>query len=60
MIDERCGLIQFNSSAPVEMDPLGQQLQQTLGNPRTGFARVISELVADVVERIVYRQIPHN
>lgn len=55
MIDERCGLIQFNSSAPVEMDPLGQQPHQTLGNPRTGFARVISELVADVVERIVYR-----
>jgi hypothetical protein len=51
MIDERCGLPQPIGGEIVD----AQQLEMGMANPRAGFARVISELVADIVERIVYR-----
>uniref|UniRef100_A0A914MSI0 Conserved oligomeric Golgi complex subunit 3 n=2 Tax=Meloidogyne incognita group TaxID=654580 RepID=A0A914MSI0_MELIC len=52
MIDERCGLRQTPDSAAVDFTSLQQQ-QTSIS--RIGFIRVINELVADIVERIVYR-----
>ena len=52
MVDERCGLRQTPDSSLVDFEAL-QQRQASIS--RIGFVRVINELVADIVERIVYR-----
>ena len=57
MIDERCGLRQTPDSAAVDFTSLQQQ-QTSIS--RIGFIRVINELVADIVERIVYRCLIKN
>lgn len=61
MIEERCGLMQSvmsvkrlagytsgGTSSPSYTD-------EYVTNPRNGFVRVMTELVGDVAERIVYR-----
>lgn len=53
MIEERCGLMQ-----PVLSPTSGTSAtdsDEVIMNPRAGFVRVMSELVGDVAERIVYR-----
>lgn len=52
MVDERCGLRQTPDSSAIDFSSLQQQ-QTSIS--RIGFVRVINELVADIVERIVYR-----
>lgn len=54
MVDERCSLRQTPDSSSINFTSLQQQQQQT-SISRIGFVRVINELVADIVERIVYR-----
>ena len=51
MIEERCGTL-----IPIQVSTmLENEAQLTIVNPRIGFVRVMNELVADIVERIVYR-----
>ncbi|VDK79504.1 unnamed protein product [Litomosoides sigmodontis] len=59
MIEERCGLMQSVMSVKrltgYTSTEASSSYADNIMNPRNGFVRVMTELVGDVVERIVYR-----
>lgn len=58
MIEERCGLMQsviWTSRFGQTTEVAGESNEGTVFNPRSGFVRVMNELVGDIAERIVYR-----
>uniref|UniRef100_A0A915B293 Conserved oligomeric Golgi complex subunit 3 n=1 Tax=Parascaris univalens TaxID=6257 RepID=A0A915B293_PARUN len=60
MIEERCGLMMSvlnPQSAVVDSVSSNADLDSNVLNPRSGFVRVMRELVLDIAERIFYRAV---
>lgn len=60
MIEERCGLMMSvlnPQSAIVDSISSNADLDSNMLNPRSGFVRVMRELVLDIAERIFYRYV---
>lgn len=61
MIEERCGLMESVMSVKRLADYTNagasspSYADKCMTNPRNGFVRVMTELVGDIAERIVYR-----
>ncbi|VDM39807.1 unnamed protein product [Toxocara canis] len=59
MIEERCGLMMsvLNPQSVVDPSSVSADFEGNMLNPRSGFVRVMRELVLDIAERIFYRAV---